>query len=182
MRKLRHGILRSLAQVHVWKWQSQDLSSGWLAPNPCVLCTALCCTPLPQWGMLGCVPISKLYCAPRLFLIRHTFEKTQNTEAIVTPKLGLREEDCHPHFGWAAPSPAVEGLLSAIKPRGPWAQLIKWPLPRRCAEKPHSISTQTNAACASCSLFCVLGVGLGTAGLEAATVQVECTVQAVGHY
>uniref|UniRef100_A0A8C4MUI8 Methyl-CpG-binding protein 2 n=1 Tax=Equus asinus TaxID=9793 RepID=A0A8C4MUI8_EQUAS len=51
MRKLRHGILRSLAQVHVWKWQSQDLSSGWLAPNPCVLCTALCCTPLPQWGM-----------------------------------------------------------------------------------------------------------------------------------
>lgn len=82
-----------------WKWQSQDLSSGWLAPNPCALSAVLRCVPPPMGIVQGCAPVSKLYCAPQQLFVEYTFEKTQNTEAIVAPKPGLGEKELHPLWG-----------------------------------------------------------------------------------
>lgn len=58
------------------------------------------------WGGAA-LPIRKSRCAPRQFFVEHTFEKTQNTEAAVTPKPALRAPA---GFGCAASSPAAEGL------------------------------------------------------------------------
>lgn len=74
-------MLKSLVQIHVWKWQKKKKKSRFglsvAYSKSAGFSSALHSAPPPQ-GQCWALPITKVYCT---VFIEHPFEKTPNTKA-----------------------------------------------------------------------------------------------------